>query len=100
MKKIALLFMAGVAFVSLNVQAETLQGKVVADHGDKIHVQATNENKPTELKMNPQTRYFSKKEVKNSDEADLDANEFVEIIYTIDPKTNELWIDEITIIED
>ena len=100
MKKILLsCFAVACSFAVINANAEEIQGKVVSKKGDVIHVQPTNSQQPTELKMTDQTKYYQKEEKKSAESADVDVNEFVEVIYSIDPKTNEPVIDEIIVID-
>ena len=99
MKKILLsCFAVACSFAVMNANAEEIQGKVVSKKGDVIHVQPSNAQQPTELKMTDQTKYYQKEE-KTPSEAMVDVNEFVEVIYSIDPKTNEPVIDEIIVID-
>ena len=49
--------------------------------------------------MTDQTKYYQKEEKKSAESADVDINEFVEVIYSIDPKTNEHVIDEIIVVD-
>lgn len=99
MKKILLsCFAIACAFATMNANAEEIQGKVVAKKGDVIHVQPTNSQQPTELKTTDQTKYYQKEE-KSPTDAEVNVNEFVEVIYSIDPKTNEPIIDEIIVID-
>ncbi len=100
MKKILLpLFAFGLAFSVLNVNAAEVSGKVVAKKDDVIHVQPTNSPMHQELKMTPQTKYYQKEEKKSASAAEVDVNEFVEVIYSIDPKTKEAVIDEIIVLD-
>ena len=56
MKKILLsCFAVACSFAVINANAEEIQGKVVSKKGDLIHVQPTNAQQPTELKMTDQT---------------------------------------------
>lgn len=100
MKKILLpLFMLGVSFVAIHANAAEIEGKVVAKKGDEIHVQPQTDSKPTSLKITPQTKYFEKEEKKSSPSQEVNVDEFVEVIYSIDPKTNEPIIDEIVVVD-
>ncbi len=100
MKKLMLpLFAFGMAFAVFGANAAEIEGKVVSKKDNVIHVQPTNSNTPTELKMTPNTRYYEKEEKKSAASADVDVNEFVEVIYSIDPKTNEPVIDEIIVVD-
>jgi hypothetical protein len=100
MKKILLpLFAFGLSLAVFNANAEEIQGKVVSKQGDKIHVQPENSPSPTELKLTDKTKYFEKEEKKEAQDNIVDVNEFVEVIYSIDPKTNEPVIDEIIVVD-
>ena len=100
MKKILLpLFAFGLAFSVLGANAAEVSGKVVAKKDDVIHVQPTNSSTPKELKMTPETKYYQKEQKKSASAAEVDVNEFVEVIYSIDPKTNEPVIDEIIVLD-
>lgn len=100
MKKILLsAFAFTLATFSLNLHAEEIQGKVVSKKDNVIHVQPANSPSPTELKMTDKTKYFEKEEKKSATDAEIDVNEFVEVIYSIDEKTNEPVIDEIIVID-
>lgn len=100
MKKILLpLFAFGLSFVAMNVNAAEISGKVVSKKDNVIHVQPTNSATATELKMTPNTKYYQKEQKRSAASADVDVNEFVEVIYSLDPKTNEPVIDEIIVID-
>lgn len=87
------------------VQAETMKGKVVSKQNNVLHVQGEGSQNPTTLKTTDDTDYFVKKKIKK-DHSKYDrkmmpeTDEIVEIIYSIDPKTNELIIDELVMIID
>ncbi len=105
MKKLALsAFVMGVAFMAVTAQAETMKGKLIGKQDNTIQVQNSSMAQPTTLKTTKNTRYFEKKQVsKDADsmsDVDADLNEWVEIVYTIDPTTNELIISELVIMED
>lgn len=94
----------GTFAITLSAHAAIMNGKILSKQNEKIQV-ANNENAtPTTLKTTPNTTYFIKKKITTEDmntpENLPDTNDFVEIIYSIDPATNELIIDEIVIIED
>ncbi|MBR6730026.1 MAG: hypothetical protein IKL90_01610 [Alphaproteobacteria bacterium] len=100
MKKILLsCFALSLSFIVMNANAEEIQGTVVSKKGDTIHVQPADKAKPSELKMTDKTKYYQKEEKKSAESAEVDVNEFVEVIYSIDPKTNEAVIDEIIVID-
>ena len=100
MKKILLsCFAVACSFAVLNAHSEEIKGKVVSKKGDLIHVQPTNTQQPTELKMTDNTKYYTKEQKKSADSAEVDVNEFVEVIYSMDPVTNEPVIDEIIVID-
>lgn len=100
MKKILLPLLAfGFIATALNVQAAEISGKVVSKKDDVIHVQSNNATAPAELKMTPDTKYYQKEQKKSAQAAEVDVNEFVEVIYSIDPKTNEQVIDEIIVVD-
>ncbi len=100
MKKILLpLFAFGLAFSVFGVNAAEVSGKVVGKKDDVIHVQPTNSTQHQEFKMTPQTKYYQKEQKKSASSAEVDVNEFVEVIYSIDPKTNEAVIDEIIVVD-
>lgn len=100
MKKIVLpMFAFALSFIVLNAQADELKGKVVAKKGDAIHVVPNGSATPTSLKVTPQTKYFEKEQKKSAENADIMAGEFVEVIYSMDPKTKEPVIDEIIVVD-
>lgn len=100
MKKILLFgFAIALGIFALNANAGEIQGKIVGKKGDMVHVQPANTTTPTELKMTDKTKYFEKTEKKSAESAEIDVNEFVEVIYSIDEKTNEPIIDEIIVVD-
>lgn len=106
MKKLLIpALLLGVAFTASLSHAETMSGKVVAKENNMIQVQSEGSNTPTTFKTNDQTDYYVKKKIKKDHQHKdrkrmVENDEFVEIIYTIDPKTNELIIDELIMIVD
>ncbi len=96
-----------VLIVAGSAQAETMSGKVVSMQNDQIQVTAPNATMPTTLKTTPNTKYYVKQQV-SSDSSDMSdmadnmpsINEYVEIVYTVDPATNELIVDELIMIEE
>lgn len=105
MKKLIMpAFMMGIALTAFAANAEVMKGKIVSNKDNMVQIQAQNSAKPTTLRTTPNTRYFEKKRVEkdaqNAEEADLDMNEWVEVIYTVDPVTKEAVIDELIVVED
>lgn len=96
-----------VLIVAGSAQAETMSGKVVSMQNDQIQVTAPNATTPTTLKTTPNTKYYVKQQV-SSDSSDMSdmadnmpsINEYVEIVYMVDPATNELIVDELIMIEE
>ena len=87
------------------VQAETMKGKVVSKQNNVLQIQGEGSQSPTTLKTTDRTDYFVKKKIKKdhskSDRKMMpETDEIVEIIYSIDPQTNELIIDELVMIID
>ena len=88
-------------------QAETMSGKVVSMQNDQIQVAGPNATMPTTLKTTPNTKYYVKQQV-SSDSSDMSdmadnmpsVNEYVEIVYMVDPATNELIVDELVVVEE
>lgn len=86
-------------------QAETMKGKVVSKQNNVLQVQGDGSQNPTTLKTTDDTDYFVKKKIKKDyskhDRKMMpETDEIVEIIYSVDPKTNELIIDELVMIID
>ncbi len=104
MKKLLLPAVAAtIAFTTLNVHAETMKGKIVSKQNNTIQVQGEGDSSTKTLKTNSNTHYYVKKRLnKNGMRSDdmPEVNEIVEIIYTIDPATNEMIIDEIIMMVD
>ena len=94
---------ATLAFTALSAQAESMKGKIVSKQNDTIQVQGEGQSSPKTLKTNSNTHYYVKKRL-NKDGMRSDdmpeVNEIVEIIYTVDPATNEMIIDEIIMMID
>lgn len=87
------------------VQAETMKGKVVSKQNNVLQVQGEGTQNPTTLKTTDNTDYFVKKKIKkdyskNDKKMMPETDEIVEIIYYVDPETNELIIDELVMIID
>ena len=105
MKKLLITALLMVTFaVTLSAHAAMMNGKILSKQNEKIQV-ANNENAtPTTLKTTPNTTYYVKKKITPDDMNDSEnlpqMNDLVEIIYSIDPATNELIIDEIVVVED
>lgn len=100
MKKILLPMCAfAFAFSVISANAGEMTGKVVAKKGDEVHIQQKGStSSPTSLKVKPDTKVF-KKEAKKSPMDEVMVDEFVEVIYSIDPKTKEPVIDEIIVLD-
>lgn len=94
---------ATIAFTTIAAHAETMKGKIVSKQNNTIQVQGEGESAPKTLKTNNNTSYYVKKKLtKNGMQNDSmpEVNEIVEIIYTVDPATNEMIIDEIIMMID
>lgn len=91
------------AFTALSAQAESMKGKIVSKQNNTIQVQGEGQSSPKTLKTTDNTHYYVKKRL-NKDGMRSDdmpeVNEIVEIIYTVDPATNEMIIDEIIMMID
>lgn len=105
MKKLLIpsLLMSVIALTA-TAQAETMSGKIVSKQNEKIQVSNTMSGTPTTFKTTPNTNYYIKKKITKDNtvapENTPDPNDIVEIVYTVDPATNELIIDEMVIFED
>lgn len=105
MKKLILpALLASVALTASLAQAETMKGKIVSAQNNSIQVQGEGSSNPTTLKTNSNTNYYIKKHLRKDktrkDKPMPQEDEFVEIIYTVDPQTDELIIDELVMIVD
>lgn len=91
MTALALLLSMGVA------QAETMQGKILTQQNDTVQVRDDNNTIKT-LKTNDKTHYFSKRKENASMgyNSARDGEAMVEIIYSYDPQTGEMIVDELT----
>ncbi len=93
-----------VAAMAISTHAATMTGKIISNQNNTLQVADKTKSTPTTLKTTPNTTYYVKKKVgdgNNSIAKDMaEVNEIVEIVYTIDPQTNEMIIDELVIWED
>ncbi len=93
-----------VAAMAISTHAATMTGKIISNQNNTLQVTDKTKSTPTTLKTTPNTNYYVKKKVGNGNNSSVEdmaeVNEIVEIVYTIDPKTNELIIDELVIFED
>lgn len=104
MKKIMIIpmLMLGAAFITSTANAEMVKGKVVTMKEGTVQVQPDNSTTPTTLKTTPKTKYFEKKPMKKevAESDDVEVNEWVEVIYAIDPTTGDMLIEEIAVVDE
>lgn len=95
--------LTSIVLLTASAQAETMSGKIISKQNDKIQVSNTENGTQTTLKTTPNTNYYIKKKITQDNSVASDnmpeMNDIVEIIYTIDPATNDLIIDEMVIFE-
>ncbi len=96
--------MMSMAAITISANAATMTGTVVSNQNNMLKVNEKSKATPTTLKTTPTTNYYVKKKIgtgTNMDTEDMaEVNEIVEIVYTIDPQTNEMIVDELVIFED
>lgn len=90
--------------LSMAAQAETMSGKIVSKQNNQIQVANNTTGTPATLKLTPNTNYYMKKRITHDNsvapENTPDNDDLVEIVYIVDPATNELIVQEMIIWED